>query len=422
MTLLSQLIKHMLEERSSKQSHQLNLNHTNQCFSGVSGDSGVSSEASMVLMYADIAAIVPSFFITILLGGYSDLHGRIDVLMLSLVGAAIRLLIVIVMFLFNLSVYFLVLASFIDSFFGMSSTFVCCLYSYLSDITSNEERSYRLVVIEVFAGLGNILSNLLTGYFITTLGFLWSLIIFLSIIFLTIIYVAFLKESIDIENSSDKPYLSFKYFTDTYKLFKGTEGDTNSRFDLIFVLFIIFLISFGQYGSVNVQVLFIISFPLCLSAAFVGYFLTLVTTFNITSSWLATRFLGLVIGDIGLCLVGSVFGIAFYTLFALSTTKVLLFSAPLVGCLSTLPLPLLKSLASKIVKPDQTGLLFGSLSWAQLMGALVGIMVDNEVYANTVQSMPYMVFLLDACVYALVLLCLIFYIARKVYRAYAEEI
>ena len=321
-TLISQLIVHMLTLKREKNAFSVH-NSTEEC--SVKGNR--MSESSLVLMYADIAAIVPSFFMTILIGGYSDSHGRLSAILFSLVGASLRLIIIFLMFIFDLSVYFLVLSSFVDSFFGMSATFLTSSYAYLADVTTSESRSQRVVLMEVFAGLGSIMSNLLVGYFISNLGYAWSLVILLSIIFFTTVYVSLLKESNESSTSQQTPLMSLRHFTETFKLFKKNER--YSRFTLLFTLLLLFLISFSEFGSVNVQVLVIISTPLCLGPIVVGYFLTLVTTCNITCNWICTTLIGKLLGDVGLSLLGAIFGISFYLFFAFSSTKALLFAGML---------------------------------------------------------------------------------------------
>ncbi|ESO00581.1 hypothetical protein HELRODRAFT_175544 [Helobdella robusta] len=417
MPLVSQFVRHLImtnkKEYSFNQMENSNGNNnsetcpaTDATNSDSTDNPAVDAEASQILLIMHLAALMPAFLVVIFFGGFSDKKGRIPVLVMPMVGATFRMIFLIASCLYGLSMTLLVLSSLLDGFFGMSSLLLMGCFAYVSDVTDVAHRSYRTVLLEASGGLGVVLSHLVGGVLKDYIGYLWTYVILLGLVTITLIYIVFfLKESVNIidHEASLSP---ITYLKNAFQLFAEKSDD---RIKKISTLLMMFLISLVQLGSLDVQTLFLLKFPLCLTASWVGYFNAEDYVVSNLANWMFTKLLGNLFGDLGLVNLGCVFSVAYFLFFAFSYNLLMLFLVPVAGCAHMLPIPILRAYASKIVPAEKLGLMFASLAWMQMIGIVIGLVIQNEIYAATVSQQPQVVFIFNSSLYVCIILILCVY-------------
>lgn len=380
----------------------------------------IEAEASTWLIYMDVAGMIPSFFVVILLGGYSDHKGRKVALLPPLIGAAARLLLAIAIISFDLHLGYLIIASVCEGFGGGICTLMMATFSYISSITDVQSRSRRVVIVEAVNGLAFIVSDFCMGYAISLLGYAWTFVILLGIMFATLCYVAFVLPEVDpvsTTTTATAEFFSLKHFRRLLALYmKDDDSRSGRHWKLRLTLLVLVVTTAVQLGRLDVQTLFMMSAPLCFTSLWIGYFYAASDLVGYLTSLIVTHALVNYVGDQILIAVGLLSGVGYELMFGLSHNRTMLFMASVVGCASLLPVPLIRAYNSKIVRPDEIGLMLASVAWMEMAGALLGEVTQNAVFTATVGWRKNFVFMLDAVFYLLIALLYMCFIGCLRYR------
>jgi len=272
---------------------------------------------------------VPSFFMVILLGGYSDATGRKAALLPPLVGATARLLLSVGIVSFDLHPGFLIIASVCEGFGGGICTMLMASFSYISSITDMHSRSRRVVILEAVNGLAFILSDFSIGYAISLLGYAWTFVILLGIIFATLCYVTFFLpkvESVSVITTEDTEFFSSKHFRRLFALYMNDDADGSGRHWKLRSTLLVFVVTSAiQLGQFDVQTLFLLSPPLCFTSVWIGYFYAVTDLVRYLTTLIVTHVLVDYVGDLILIVIGLLFGVGYELMFGLSQNRIMPF-------------------------------------------------------------------------------------------------
>lgn len=281
-------------------------------------------------------------------------------------------------------------------------------FSYISSITDMHSRTRRVIIVDAVNGLAFVLSNFSIGYAISLFGYAWTFVILLGIIFTALCYVTFVLpevESVSATTTNDAEFFSSTHFRRLFALYMINDADGSGRHWKLRSTLLIFVVTSAiQLGQFDVQTLFMLSPPLCFTSIWIGYFYAVTNLVRYLTSLVATHILVDYVGDQILIVIGLLFGVGYELMFGLSQNRIMPFMASVVGCASLLPIPMIRSYNSKIVQSDEIGLMFASMAWMEMAGALLGGVMQNAVFAATVGWMKNFVFMLDAVIYLLVAL------------------
>lgn len=415
MPLISQAVRFLIQTRYDAHDNDIGIRTSSCSGGGTTGNNtqkaDVEVEAARWLMYLNLAVVGPAFFSTIFFGGLSNRVGRKTILLFPLIGAMLRMLTFIVVFALRLHIAFLLLSAILDGFLGMSCTMLMACFSYMADVTSSQRRSIRIVLLEVCSGAAIIVSNLATGYLIQAIGYTWVFVVLVALLCLNFCYVVcFLAESLDLSAASSSSSTagsssttavgsSLELFTRAFRLFVRDDGDGRG-WRLRAALLINFLVTFVQLGRSEVQILFLLTFPLCFTSVWIGYVSAVFYFVTNLTSVVATRTLIAYVGDVGLILLGSIFGVSYELVFGFSVSTVMVFLASLAGCAQFLPIALLRAYISKIVEPSEVASAFAVFAWIQMISSIVGGVTQNAIFSATANWMINFVFVVDAIIYA----------------------
>lgn len=220
-----------------------------------------------------LCSAFPSFFVMLCIGGYSDKRGRKYIILLPLIGGFFQTSIYLLVIALNLPVWSLWIADFIYGCCGgFKLLFVGC-FTYLADITTKEQRLFRITMAELSTFLAGILGPIGIGYWIQQQGYAWPMLFSVSGHILNIIYtIFFVPETIVKDPAVDVKFFSLSHFKHTANVFTRKTAD-NRRWKL-WVLFITFSIQSIAFGTYEVKQLFMLNIPLCWGAVMIGYYST----------------------------------------------------------------------------------------------------------------------------------------------------
>ena len=111
----------------------------------------VQSQAAMVNLGLSIFIQVPSVIVSLLFGAWTDKNGRRPALFSPVIGSMAHCLIQLLVMYFNLPIYVLFLASFVDGCSGYIATMQQTSMAYVVDITSESNRIFRVGMLFVLS-------------------------------------------------------------------------------------------------------------------------------------------------------------------------------------------------------------------------------------------------------------------------------
>lgn len=278
----------------------------------------LQNKASLWSNLNTMVTLVPNFFSCIFLGGYSDLAGRKVAIVLPLIGALIKLAILIVISKAGLHVAYMFIGSFMDGVFGGTAVLITGCFSSIADITTNENRSFRIIILELCISVGVILSQILFGFIIKLLGYTWPFAILAALIFSLLIYVP-LRVRETVTPSGPVPKCQSIYFTKAVLLYVRDPTKTRRRLKLIITILSVTILSGIFLGGNSVDTYRTMNSPFCWSSVMIGLFAGAKYTVAAVGTITLTKTLQPRLGDLRLVIFGCVSGAAYYIAFSFAS-------------------------------------------------------------------------------------------------------
>ncbi|KAL0281618.1 UNVERIFIED_CONTAM: hypothetical protein PYX00_002552 [Menopon gallinae] len=404
---------------------ELKLNKTECSYLGSNTDEGRRIEA-LVQPYASVlltgknllSSIVPAIM-SLFLGPWSDYNGRKLILLAPMLGLAASFLIYAGFSYFpNIAPAYFLLATLPFSFSGGYINFVSVTYSYISDVSCEENRAVRLGLVEASLYVG-ILVGVISNYQVYNIDRQYGYIITLSISAL-ISLLAFLytlclvPESIHQGESSrnESRLFQLKFVKEMFVTsFKPRAN--NGRALICLSIIVLTTAIVAMEGEGNLIYLF--------ARLQFGWDLKKFTIWS--SVHIATSFIGLLLGcvvltkvfkisDIVLVLVSFLMKFVECTIYGTvpSSAPNVMFWAQLAGLLGAVAGPGLRSVVSKAVPKEEVGKVFFLATSCESLFPLAFTPLYTTLYNLTMKSLPGAFFLLSASFFFLdLIICSIIY-------------
>lgn len=250
----------------------------------------VQKRASLLSLYTELFATIPSFIVTILLVAYSDRGGRKITIVMPAIGTLLYVLGILAISYFELNIYLLICCSIVSSLFGGFGTFLGGCFAYVADICENDhQKTLRMAGIDMILGLLAGVASLSTGFFLKATGFNWPFITSaLGLCTLLLYVIFFLEETVrkvphDAVTMNAPPQDSAvkQMFYGIYHVFAG--GDCRFKTILIVLLVSLTTFAFADVGGLSLITLYELNKPLCWTEIMIGYSSALSTTVFLTS-------------------------------------------------------------------------------------------------------------------------------------------
>ena len=274
----------------------------------------IQAEASMWLLYCNLARTLPAIFVTLIVVAYGDVGGRRLGLLLSVVGAIARYTMYVIVIYEDLDVSWLVFASFLEGICGTHSAITASVYSYIADVVSGpeHEKTFRFAVANSLGYFGGVVGNLTVGFIIDQIGYLPLFWIFTILYIVDFVYIAVLvPESnphkdgtgFSIQDAFIKTATSFKVYI------KERPEHPTARLSLNLLLTGLIITTVMTLGMFEVIVLYITGEPFSLDSVDVGYYCALSAATGFLYSVLVVRILRRVgFADIGVAIISVIGG------------------------------------------------------------------------------------------------------------------
>jgi len=299
-----------------------------------------------------------------ILGMLSDRYGRRPVLLASLLGTGIDYLIAAL----TQSIWVLFLARVIAGALGAS---LSTANAYIADISKPEERARNFGLIGATFGMGFVLGPVVGGV-LGNIDLRLPFYFAAGLAFLNFLYGYFvLPESLKPENRTTSAK-SLNPFTALTIL-----GKTPILRGLIFSLSLIFL-AFGALQSVWVLYT---AYKFSWQPLEVGFSLFLVGLGGVIVQAALIKPIVTRLGERKALILGQSVGIFSFSLYGLATQGWMMYAIVALAALSNLVQPLVQSLLTREVSPQEQGALQGALAGAQSLTLAAGGLLGGFVFS-----------------------------------------
>ena len=234
----------------------------------------IQQDASSWILYISICNYLPLLFTSILFGTWSDTAGRKIALVVSLIGMVLQTTMYLIVISLRLPIPLLLIGDFVAGITGNVPLLLVACLAYIADITTREQRTFRVVIVEttILVSIGG--AQLFMGYFIHAKGFVAPFFLILACLGAATAYALIpgvLYETImPPEELSSQPKRSrfIQVLHGVIDLF--TYNVNARRWRLIMICVIFLCLNLVLYGYLSVFTLYVIGEPFCWSTVLVG--------------------------------------------------------------------------------------------------------------------------------------------------------
>ncbi|CAF1202598.1 unnamed protein product [Rotaria sp. Silwood1] len=358
----------------------------------------IQKYASIYVMYFNFIYSIPSIFIAIICGIWSDKYSHKIPMIFASIGCILSTIVNLFVSIikYNLSLEILFLSNLFLSLFGSTSTMFSIIYNYISHITTIENRTQRIAIIESCLMFGSTIGLILSGILIDLTNFQYCFLFIIFIHFINIIYIIFYVKEVIHPNENIKLYKNFYeilFFCNDIKdscrvLFKQRE--VNQRRYLLLALFGLLCSILTSIGESSVIYLYLKKSPLSFSQSLYGIFRGL-KSFGLGLGLLIVlpilRYL-FNISDMACAILGTLSKCMSDFLYVMNHSKTFIFMIPLFGMLSSYVVVGVRSYISKICNLNEEGKIFSIVASLESIDALIGSLVFNILYSYTISTSP----------------------------------
>ncbi|XP_072039616.1 proton-coupled folate transporter-like [Amphiura filiformis] len=351
-------------------------------------------------------SFLPVVFLAPFYGVLSDRLGRKLNFAIPIIAHVVFCILLLLILYLRLPLLVLAIANLVEGLGGQICFFIAGSYAYISDVSTKKARLVRLAVLQsvYFSAVGIV--QIPIGYIIQAYGFIpvaWLSVALLiaAILYLTIPRV--LLDSVE-PNKTSKPIGARELFHDLYKSF--AVNDQNRRYRLLIILTIYFFTDIFQMstGATMIYGIYGLGPPFCWSSVIYGYYSVVFMVFGAIGLLFGSKLFSLCLQDHWILQIAYLFGGLSNLFLAWAPTTALFFLGGILGCLRGMDGPVLNSIISKLVSPQEQGTIFAVESSVQSAASLISPLILNSIYSASVKTQPSLVFYVIAGIFFILII------------------
>ena len=392
----------------------------------------VQKRAAIYIMTYKVLVNLPAILLGLFCGAWSDKIGRKLPVMLPCVGTIFAVLCFMAsMFTAIPFLLCILVGGAIRGCFGKSAIITMGLHSYITDISSKEDRTRRLGGLLAMNFFGFFAGSLLAGGILEISSFN---MVFCTVVFINaacaFIALAFMRDSLPLrtaeeDNKSKNPF-RIENVRDSLDFILRPRKN-HVRLHLIVLFMTIFMNQAFKSGEADVLMLFVEKSPLNWRGPLYDYMLASDYACMGVGVLLVLPVMANVLrlDDMALILIGLSGRIMRLILLTFSGVTWMVFLGVFIGFPSGFIVSASKSTISKIVSEDEIGKAFSLLSCGETVSNMVGSVILTLIYQATFSIHPGLVFGIDSLFFALWFIVVLFLIkdmeSRNAYDTLDEE-
>ncbi|VDI25687.1 MFS transporter, PCFT/HCP family, solute carrier family 46 (folate transporter), member 1/3 [Mytilus galloprovincialis] len=356
----------------------------------------VQAESANILMYLGFIGTFIAVIPILVFGSLTDRYGRKFPLYLSMVGILLKEIVMTVTVYKGLSLWFLALGDFFLGITGHFGLFLAAMMGMIADITTpGKDRAIQIIILEGTVAIAVAFSILGIGFWIKDGNYRHPLIMCIACTVLSLILtLTFLSETAKTNKKKNNRICTKSVMGACFDVYRNGNRNRNKK---MLIGQILFCINVGALmGNSNVVTLFLLHKPLCWSELHVQVF----TCFQLLVNWgsilLGIRILHKYLSDYTIIIAGTVSAIASSVTLAFSSEDGIVYLYAVIGIMAVSISPLLRSVLSRLVSPDEQGSLFACIGSSELLLTSLGQLFYGFIYKESVSYLPGLVFLITA--------------------------
>ncbi|XP_014291289.1 probable peptidoglycan muropeptide transporter SLC46 [Halyomorpha halys] len=376
--------------------------------------------ASMAIWKTLVQSAVPAFLI-LFLGSWSDRRGRRKPCMLLPITGEFMTAIGLILctyFFYELPMEVAgITEAIFPAFTGGWMTMFMAVFSYMGDITSLETRTLRIGIVNVCSSLSVPIGTAVSGILYKKIGYYGVFSLSASIYVLSFFYgyykipeekkVSISNEKVSLEEEVKPGIIGF--FRDFFDLhhIKDTisvafKSGANNRRKRVMLLMIVVIVVFGpMHGEMTVMYLFT-RYRFNWNEVDYSIFNTYSMVTNLIGTAISVGVFShmLKIDDAIIGVISCMSKILAGFVFAFATTTTMIYIAPLVDIVNGTSFIAMRSIASKLVPPDELGKVNSVFGLAEAIVPVIYGPMYSAVYRATMNTVPGAFFLLGGALTA----------------------
>ena len=237
----------------------------------------VETWCNYLVVYGEIASHIPSIIVTILLGPISDRFGRKPILFLAALGSVLEGVLAILILHLEWSPYYFIGVYFLGGMFGSFTGVLASSFAYITDVSSEKWRGFRIGVVEAFFSIGIACGEFSVGFWLqwNNCDFIQPMWLFTACNVAVLFYVAFcIPESLtraerkEIAKKTPKGFASLAHGISIYTC----SFPLSVTWKLWAATFVASLMVFNVAGTTFITVYFLKAPPFDLDTLTIGIF------------------------------------------------------------------------------------------------------------------------------------------------------
>ncbi|XP_075980871.1 putative peptidoglycan muropeptide transporter SLC46 [Anticarsia gemmatalis] len=355
-----------------------------------------------------IEAVVPAI-LSLFMGVWSDTHGRKPLIVWPLFGITVSSMVLVVYCLMdNLGPWWYVLTVLPYSLCGGFTIFFTGAFCYLSDITTAENRSLRMTIMESAVSVGSIVGSLLSAHVLRLVGNTWLILIATTC---NVLAYAFsnicLRESLTgAVNGGITSVLDFLLVKEMVReCFKRRPN--NGRAQILLLTLANSLSILILYGMIPLEYMYTRE-KLHWTLSDYTVFSAVNTSISFFGAFIGIALLQKLIGlsDLLTTNIAFISSLAEYIIRALAITSWHMYLGAGVSLFKGLSSPLIRSFLTKILPVVDIAKVFALMSAIEGLCPLLAPLLYNSLYWYTISIFPGAIYVLSAGIAAICITCL----------------
>ena len=158
----------------------------------------IQRSTSIYVMYLNLVYSIPSIFVSMICSAWSDRYSHRIPMILANIGCILATLVNIGVSTIrnDSSIELLFLSNILISLFGSTSTMFSIVYNYITYITTHENRTLRIGMLEACLLFGSTLGLLSSGFLLELLKFPMIFLLIIGLHLINIVYIVFYVDEV----------------------------------------------------------------------------------------------------------------------------------------------------------------------------------------------------------------------------------
>lgn len=234
----------------------------------------VQAETAKWNMYFTLSNSLPGIMSTLYFGSLSDKVGRRSILIIAVVGETLCAISTLINSVYMYApIAYLFFGSLVSGVCGNVPAILMSVFAYIADITTTEERTRRITILDSLIFLAGFISNLIGGIMLQKFGFSSVYSVSVVLYVTVMIYIVFFLQ----ESYHPDELITMKIIFSGFKIMESIKlltrkGSQYYRTKMYLFVISFFVLFFQIIGIDSVTVLYLLHKPLHFQPKDIGYF------------------------------------------------------------------------------------------------------------------------------------------------------